>query len=246
MHRPSIVYQQLKHCSRRRLTAQFQSVAQIDPTLGVCQRYAQVRKFPWKTPRLSSKPPIGLSSSIFKRANFANPASKSNSKSNPFRFLSLELQKARRGCHARRAAREVSGMPRPSSTLSTVSGTAVNKIREALGDRRKIRASSRPCSRRGYRFIAQVNGLQRDARSPAATGESDLLEASKPPFSAWQLLAARGCRYCRCFCNRSVCLGNLDAVGPELASRILRFVPLPYSLSRTFRTTPNRNFLPME
>src|SRR6266480_2532547 len=70
-------------------------------------------------------------------------------------------------------------------------GTAVNKIREVLGDSAENPRFVETLPRRGYRFIAQVNRLQRDARSPAATGESDLLEASKPPSSAWQPLWLR-------------------------------------------------------
>ncbi len=70
-------------------------------------------------------------------------------------------------------------------------GTAVNKIREVLGDSAENPRFVETLPRRGYRFVAQVNGLQRDARSPAATGESDLLEALKPPSSAWRRLWLR-------------------------------------------------------
>ena len=70
-------------------------------------------------------------------------------------------------------------------------GTAINKIREVLGDSAENPRFVETLPRRGYRFIAQVNGLQRDARSPATTGESDQLEASKRPSSTWQPLWLR-------------------------------------------------------
>src|SRR5260370_22824872 len=71
-------------------------------------------------------------------------------------------------------------------------GTAINKIREVLGVSAENPRFVEALPRRGYRFIAQVNGLQRDARSPATTGESDQLEASKRPSSSWQPLWRRG------------------------------------------------------
>ena len=42
-------------------------------------------------------------------------------------------------------------------------GTAINKIREVLGDSAENPRFVETLPRRGYRFIAQVNGLQRDA-----------------------------------------------------------------------------------
>src|SRR6266478_697939 len=59
--------------------------------------------------------------------------------------------------------------------------TAINKIREALGDSAENPRFVETLPRRGYRFIAPVNGLQRDAQSPATAVESDALEVSKRP-----------------------------------------------------------------
>jgi TolB-like protein/DNA-binding winged helix-turn-helix (wHTH) protein/Flp pilus assembly protein TadD len=70
-------------------------------------------------------------------------------------------------------------------------GTAINKIREVLGDSAENPRFVETLPRRGYRFIAQVNGLQRGARSSAATGESDQLQASKRPSAAWHPLWRR-------------------------------------------------------
>jgi TolB-like protein/DNA-binding winged helix-turn-helix (wHTH) protein len=70
-------------------------------------------------------------------------------------------------------------------------GTAINKIREVLGDSAENPRFVETLPRRGYRFIAQVNGLQPGARFPATTGESDQLQASKRPSAAWQPLWRR-------------------------------------------------------
>src|SRR5258708_1191260 len=50
--------------------------------------------------------------------------------------------------------------------------TAINKIREVLGDSAENPRFVETLPRRGYRFIAQVNGLPRDARSPATHVET--------------------------------------------------------------------------
>jgi len=99
--------------------------------------------------------------------------------------------------------------------------------------------------RRGYRFIAQVNGLQRDARSPATTGESDQLEASKRPSSAWQPL---------CYAWRGIAVAfaiaafawESDAVGRSWRVASFDSFRCRAPSGGTFSTTPNRNFLPME
>jgi DNA-binding winged helix-turn-helix (wHTH) protein len=70
-------------------------------------------------------------------------------------------------------------------------GTAINKIREALGDSAENPRFVETLPRRGYRFIAQVNERPRDARSPATTGESDHLQAAKQASSKWQPLWLR-------------------------------------------------------
>src|SRR6266446_3450611 len=69
--------------------------------------------------------------------------------------------------------------------------TAINKIREALGDSAENPRFVETLPRRGYRFIAQVNELPRDARPLTTTGESDHREAAKQPSSAWQPLWLR-------------------------------------------------------
>src|SRR5712664_2765726 len=70
-------------------------------------------------------------------------------------------------------------------------GTAINKIREVLGDSAENQCFVETLLGCGYCLSWQGNGLQRDARCPATTGESDQLEASKRSSSAWQPLWLR-------------------------------------------------------
>jgi TolB-like protein/DNA-binding winged helix-turn-helix (wHTH) protein/Flp pilus assembly protein TadD len=70
-------------------------------------------------------------------------------------------------------------------------GTAINKIREVLGDSAENPRFVETLPRRGYRFIAPVNGFQRDAQSPATTGQSDPLKPANRPSSRWQPLWLR-------------------------------------------------------
>ena len=67
----------------------------------------------------------------------------------------------------------------------------IREVRAALDDDADTPRYVETLPRRGYRFIAQVNGLQRDARSGAITGEPDQLEASERPYSRWQPLWLR-------------------------------------------------------
>src|SRR6267143_3048372 len=67
----------------------------------------------------------------------------------------------------------------------------IREVRAALDDDADTPRYVETLPKRGYRFIAHVNGLQRDARSPAITGEPDQLEASERPYSRWQPLWLR-------------------------------------------------------
>ncbi len=56
--------------------------------------------------------------------------------------------------------------------------TAVNKIREALGDSASSPRFVETLARRGYRFIAPVNGVETDTTSPHAQNSPAKLDAS--------------------------------------------------------------------
>jgi TolB-like protein/DNA-binding winged helix-turn-helix (wHTH) protein/Flp pilus assembly protein TadD len=67
----------------------------------------------------------------------------------------------------------------------------IREVRAALDDDADTPRYVETLPRRGYRFIAQLNELQRDTRSPAIAGERDQLEASERPSSARQPLWLR-------------------------------------------------------
>jgi len=70
-------------------------------------------------------------------------------------------------------------------------GTAINKIREALGDSAESPRFIETLPRRGYRFIAPLNEPLPDAGSSAIAKETDQPRDLQRPYAAWQPLWRR-------------------------------------------------------